>query len=173
MHRQINEDDFEIVNGKKVLKDGRKLTVGLAMMDSLDEVQRAVANKTRITDAQGGTGLHRPGFRVSKAFPRDQSIYDSYEQMKAAEFKCDVTGAAIGHQEGDSCTKNGNRGTMHLIEGKWTCVPNNSATDAKAEAYAIYDYDLVNAWRTDGKKTRRLNAAGQEEGTWEEEDETA
>ena len=42
--QQYADDDFEIIKGVRVLKDKRSITVGLAMMDSMDSMQRAIAN---------------------------------------------------------------------------------------------------------------------------------
>jgi hypothetical protein len=60
-----HDDDFEIVHGKKILRDGRVYHAGsVALMDA---VQRGVAkHPARLTDAQGNSGLttlSRPGFR--------------------------------------------------------------------------------------------------------------
>ncbi len=55
MTKHLNDDDFEVVNGKRILKDGRTLRVRLPMMDS---VQQGVAR--HFNDAR-------------------QRAYDSYE----------------------------------------------------------------------------------------------
>jgi hypothetical protein len=49
---------FEVVNGKKILRDGRKYRVPTKLMDGANQ-------RPRVTDATGdsGLGLHKPGFR--------------------------------------------------------------------------------------------------------------
>jgi len=62
-HRYDDDPDY-------ILKDGERLRVPLTMMDSMDPVQKAVAQSSprssvQVTDGQGGTlGLHRPGWRL-------------------------------------------------------------------------------------------------------------
>jgi hypothetical protein len=64
MTRYLNDDsDFEIVNGKKVLKDNRTYRAKMVLMDAAPDNQR----RSRIVDAaQPGDpyGTHRPGYRV-------------------------------------------------------------------------------------------------------------
>jgi hypothetical protein len=58
-HHTTNDEDFEIINGKKCLRDGHRYRVGpITMMDSLP---RGGHGPVRITD--GGLGLHRPVYR--------------------------------------------------------------------------------------------------------------
>ena len=54
-----DEEDFEILNGKKVLKDGRTLRVRTTMLDSRS------LYPVRISDGTGDPlSLNRPGFRM-------------------------------------------------------------------------------------------------------------
>jgi hypothetical protein len=54
-----NDDDFFVVDGKKVLKDGKKITVGLRMMDGAPVIDPA---------------LHRPGPRFAAT---DTAVIDT------------------------------------------------------------------------------------------------
>jgi hypothetical protein len=58
-----DDDDFMIIDGKQVLKDGRKLTVGVRMMDAA----------TITADA----ALHRPGVRATT----DVKVVAAYGDM--------------------------------------------------------------------------------------------
>jgi hypothetical protein len=153
-----DDDDFELINGRKVLKDGRTLHVPMtrmSMMDGLDEVQRAVARdaeKHRVTDANGSTlGLHRPGFRVSDVFATDERrrIYDGYDAELRDAYK--MTKEFVGQREGDLCTINGFPGHLHRdANGRLTCVPDvrrDGMQDERQAAYAEYTRTLENSWR--------------------------
>ena len=151
LRREDDDDAFEIIDGKKVLKDGGRLTVKTTMRDSQE----------RITDAAGkdGHGLHRPGFRlladdvgpVAKAIARDE-----YEEEITNAWRNPPTGAGSsgprGQRSGDTCTINGYPG--HLEEdddGKFVCVPDRQRKDAATsldELYRRRDFEDANAWRT-------------------------
>ncbi|MEJ0076854.1 MAG: hypothetical protein WDO17_15660 [Alphaproteobacteria bacterium] len=47
----VNDDDFTLIDGRKVLKDGKKITVGLTLVDN-----------SMVEDTGA---LHRPGTRLS------------------------------------------------------------------------------------------------------------
>lgn len=108
---------------------------------------------------------------------RDMRHYEIYDKLKSEEYLHDITGEQRGHQQGDSCTINGSRGTMRLINNKWVCVPNararGDARDHQAIMDALYrehDEYLQNAWRgTDQRKTRVLDPRGREQAEWVEE----
>jgi hypothetical protein len=117
----------------------------------MDAMQRDVARHgARITDAMGESGpaLRRPGYRVSDAFPRDWSIYDAYdEEISRMWENKPPTGAGSsaprGEREGDSCSVNGSRGHLRMIDGELKCIAdargNDSAmTDEREAAYAEY-----------------------------------
>jgi hypothetical protein len=60
-HHNTN-DDYEIINGRKILKDGRTYRARMTMMDSAMPHRPSFA---RVTDGTGDPmGLHRPGWRV-------------------------------------------------------------------------------------------------------------
>jgi hypothetical protein len=80
-HRYNDDSDFEIINGKKCLRDGHRYRAGpITMMDSLprdgygpvritDGSGDASPHLPRVHDGTGDSGLamHRPGFRVTDA----------------------------------------------------------------------------------------------------------
>lgn len=61
-----DDDDFMIINGKQVLKDGRTLRVGMTFMD----------NKTVADNA-----MHRPGHRTTDAKVNDDARHLAYAGM--------------------------------------------------------------------------------------------
>jgi hypothetical protein len=70
-HHHINNDDYEIVNGRKVLKDGRVYRAKMTLMDSGHRVSHRPVF-ARVTDATGDPlGLHKPGWRVPAQDARD------------------------------------------------------------------------------------------------------
>jgi hypothetical protein len=164
-HRHDIDDDDD----KRIVPDGGRVVVRMAMMDAMQKEIRQAS--TRITDGSGSElGLHRPGYRIESgggandAFIRDQeakerrSVYDEYDKLKSQEYLQDITGAAIGKQEGDSCTVRGSRdrgvfgsrGTLQYVEGEddLVCVADDrGSTDAKTAARDAYEEDLVNQWR--------------------------
>src|SRR5664280_2258801 len=79
-HRRLDDDDDDDspFDARGVIKDGRSLRVPLFAMDSMDPVQRAIA-QSRITDAAGTTvGLHRPGFRVTDTKDARAAVEEAY-----------------------------------------------------------------------------------------------
>jgi hypothetical protein len=89
MRRDHNDDDiFEIINGKKIVKDGKKIRVATTFMDAA--IRKDVAHFGRVTDATGSdTGLHQPGFRLnSRVSAADRNkIYQQYDQQKQNEWR--------------------------------------------------------------------------------------
>jgi hypothetical protein len=171
-HRRNDDEDFEYINGQRCVKDGRAVSVRMALMDSMQRDVQASATPTRITDGTSNPhGLNKPGYRVERGgtaddlFIRDQerqkrkSIYDQYDADKANEWKQDVTGETVGKQQGDSCTVRnlgdigvcGSRGTLRRIGGELVCVADETAKDAKQDCYDAYDEEIVNAWRGGGR----------------------
>jgi hypothetical protein len=83
---------FEVVNGKKILRDGRKYRVPTKLMDGANQ-------RPRVTDATGdsGLGLHKPGFRGASD-SKEQAIaaakriaaYDEYERTLTSAYKQDA-----------------------------------------------------------------------------------
>jgi hypothetical protein len=122
-HRTIDADDFEIINGKKCLKDGRTYRAGpVTLMDSA--MQRDMRNFDRVTDLHDSKyGLHRPGFRqlsdsntgsrlwLDARRKAIEAAYAVYDADLANSYKNPPTGAderqAIGQRAGDLCTVGG------------------------------------------------------------------
>jgi hypothetical protein len=105
-----------------------------------------------------GLALRKPGFRVSDAFQRDWGVYDAYDDAVSRLWENNPpTGdGSSGHraaQAGDSCTLDGKRGHLRMIDGELKCVVdargNDSAmTDEREAAYADYQNRIENAWRS-------------------------
>ncbi|HEV3160249.1 MAG TPA: hypothetical protein VGZ89_09730 [Xanthobacteraceae bacterium] len=81
MTRYLNDDtDFETINNKNVLKDGRRYRAKMVMMDAAPDNPR----RSRIVDAQGkdGLALNKPGYRVlqdTMNVSERQKAYDAYD----------------------------------------------------------------------------------------------
>ncbi len=153
-----DDDDFELIDGRHVLKAGRRFRVPISMMDSNQRVVRQ--HFSRLHDGLGGPAGCRPGF----VFSDDASMSDAraqirsdYIQQISDAWQTTPTGAGsgeiIGQREGDICTINGAPG--HLRRGpndELQCVPDrqqdrNSTSDAREGAYQSYRADISNAWR--------------------------
>lgn len=127
MPNENDDDIWTIVNGKKVLKDGKTFRIGMRFMDSknLDAVQIAVMRdgKTwRIGDT--GQGVNRPGFRVAKTM-----------SPGGAHLRDDL---ATAYRENDDYLR-----TAYLGDTK-QAPPAPTMTE---DHYSAYDSDLQNAWR--------------------------
>lgn len=144
-------DDYELINGKWVLKDGHRAR--FSFMDG-DDLQRAVgqhfAGRTTANDGQrivdgygdGGLALHHSGYRIFASGQNDQSFYDAAEEELVNAWRSppethtsSVTGAGersfAGKRVGDRCTvrsrndlgTEGDRGTVQRDEsGMLVCV---------------------------------------------------
>ena len=145
-----NNDDFEIVNGKRILKDGRRLVVPQRFMDSADNIQRELRES-----AEGGIwkpqrvrgfndsnlSLHQPGMRLGvgpdageQAFMvRDKmACYDAYDQQVRSAWQNPPTGQGSHNlrwppPEGSLCTINGRRGHT---DANGVCIPDDQRRDA-------------------------------------------
>jgi hypothetical protein len=114
--RQTDDDNFEIINGKKCLRDGGRLRVRTAFMDS---VQRSVRQafgdqRPRIVDSDGGTlGLHKPGHRFAndaaaiKAVHAVKDAYDEYESWVTSQWQGLNPKRVRDGRPGDPCTCKG------------------------------------------------------------------
>jgi hypothetical protein len=162
MTKQRHDDDDESNvryhgDGRGPLRDGERLRTPLHLMDG---VQREVArHAARITDAMGESGpaLRRPGYRISDAFQRDWSVYDAYDEAVSCLWENnpptgDGSSGPRGAQPGDSCTLDGKRGHLRMIDGELKCVVDASGNDSamsdeREAAYAAKDEYYRNAWR--------------------------
>ena len=163
-----DDADFEIIDGKKVLKDFRGLRVPMHMMDG---VQRQVAdNNERLTADRRSTFVdaraHRPGWRLpDSADSTKQKIYDDYDRRVGSLWRRDATGETIGAREGDVCTVRqggkgeGGPGTMQYVDGELVCVPDKRAdasdgqthSERMQDEYARYDLEISQRF-LDGEK---------------------
>lgn len=166
MSRQYDDDDYEIIDGQKVLKDGRTLRV--RMTDS---------QRVRITDGRGDSRLatlSRPGFRVADGgtekqyWARDaqvvarQAAYDAYVQDLCNAYRTISDADEEWGEEGAECTvreggsDEGSPGHLKLIRGRLTCVPDEPVQDAARDraatlrdaAYRDYCNWLQGQWKS-------------------------
>ena len=159
MPRTKQRNDFDD-DDDAILQDGGRLRVPLYAMDS---VQRGVAGPgVRVTDAFGdpGLGLRRPGFRVAQVDETARrKAYADYDANLISAYRNDAAppGAyPLSAGEGNACTINGAPGHLER-KGDWLVCrpdannhsPSSDATyDARASAYAEYDRQLADAWRS-------------------------
>jgi Phage Terminase len=166
-----NDDDFEIVNGRKILKDGHKFRVPARLMDS--------APKPRIADGGGGTaGLNRPGYRVVSdtkqaaiAAAKRHAAYADYERALCDEYKAHAsppagaypyTAAAVGKSCDGSVPSDHEGNEDEAFENAQIHHEGLSArrTDSRsvkqmmrdhqnkmADIYDKLDYELSETWR--------------------------
>jgi hypothetical protein len=135
-HHQHDDDGAFDENG--TLRDGATFRVPVTMMDSMS------CSVMRTYDGSG----NRPGYRFADDFGlsnnqrKRQSAYALYDQQVSQAYLTPtgftvtgLTGAGEsghlrGQQEGDTCTIDGNRGTLRTVNGKLVCVPDKSADAA-------------------------------------------
>jgi hypothetical protein len=86
-HQSTTDDDaYEIINGKKVLKDGARVHV------TLIDAERA-RRRARLTDAAGRSdplAFSKPGYRLAAdagAYDERQAAYDAYLEEKQNEWR--------------------------------------------------------------------------------------
>jgi hypothetical protein len=165
--RQYDDDDaFELIDGKKVLRDGRRLRVPLMFRDgvnpALTALQRSVASRHQLSDEE--LASCRPGFRYGRRSALDrQAMSDAKAEAYAlydAELRQKyltpeglggdprITGAgsrgAIGQREGDVCTVRGpefasafgSPGHLRMRNGQLVCVPDNARDISRSRSDA-------------------------------------
>jgi hypothetical protein len=177
----FDDDQFEtkMIDGRpvRILKDGGRMSFGLFAMDQADKILKdtvAAMDKQPVLDA----AAHRPGHRLSRdAYARDEVIaaYHDYNRELTSAWQGNPPSGqgSTGFVEktgegkaGDSCTLDGNRGTLQYVDGELVCVPDgrherykgkDGATMQRdhaqrmSEIYAAHDRTLEAAWR--GGKT--------------------
>jgi hypothetical protein len=147
----------------RILRDGKVARTSLMLRDGLSDVQRAIAaDRRRVVDGAGGTGLSRPGVRR----PADDSLFDAareaFEQASIAQSNAwrrgpqqqderPPIGAQGPYEErlvGSPCTTNGQRGTLQRQGNYLICRPSErtdsappSMDAATAEAIKTKAYD--------------------------------
>ena len=160
-----------------VLKDGETLRVPMWLMDgspnpALSPLQQAVAasqNKLLVSDGSNDPlAMHRPGFRYStdpaERAAADAALAEAYAARELADANAWQTsddhpintqgrGLSPGKKEGGSCSIDGQRGTLVREGDRLVCVPDKardarSVTDAREEAYRLYDEEQQHAWQS-------------------------
>jgi hypothetical protein len=101
-HHDHDDDIFTIVNGKKVVRDGKRIRVATTFMDTA--IRKDVMHFGRVTAPSGNDlALHQPGFRVNdrvNATDRNK-IYRDYDQRKQNEWKTPVRRVDAGDADED------------------------------------------------------------------------
>jgi hypothetical protein len=169
--KHINDEDniFETINGKKILRDGKRYRSGPVTM--MDGYQRMLDGRpARITDATGGNrGLHRPGYRIfdfDDAAARDTreaahreyvdyitNAYKQPQRVRDQDIRAGEPGL-IGHDEPTHFSRPritdgaGNSDEFAFSRPGYRILADAAAGDARETAYAEYLADLTNAWRT-------------------------
>ena len=117
----------------------------------------------------GGSALHRPGFRfngvdpyardanVISAADRDLEDVEAWKTPTPLPYTTEVVGAGSKGPdlsgegvEGNSCMDGGgHRGTLRRIDGKLVCVPDGAQDGLSARDMARIEYEdsLCNAWK--------------------------
>jgi hypothetical protein len=129
MTRQRDDDERfrDAFDKHGILKDGKAVRYRTAMMDSA-----SVPKRDTVTDASGGTsGLHRPGYRLPAA--PDPS---AAERRRDAYLLYDIEQKYAYRRHSPLVTDDD---TDDELE--------DSPVLTVDEAYALYERDLVNAWR--------------------------
>jgi hypothetical protein len=91
-HQRHNDDDsdndFQMVNGRPVLKDGARFHVPLKMLDSVQRQIHQHFTRGLLHDGFGGPVGFRPGFVILD----DTALRDAREQARARYIE-EITGA--------------------------------------------------------------------------------
>ena len=157
-HRRLDDDDDSPFDARGVIKDGRSLRVPLFAMDSMDPVQRAIA-QSRITDAAGTTaGLHRPGFRVTDAKDARAAVEEAYRLRDEDDRNAWRTSGREGAENRIGTVRNAQYPRAQGAPGhvrNGICVPDDEELrDAlptrdsnMADVYAAYDARIREMWR--------------------------
>jgi hypothetical protein len=171
---QLDDDDFEVVDGTEVLKNGRSIRVPLFQMDAaVDDLQRSVMldtierERARRFGLNDSAALHRPGYRFNVSDEARDARAEAHAQyIDTLENAWRAPGAGErGQCEGDTCAINGRRGVLiDLGGGKLCCIadedggrdylresadaaPTRDHAQNMAEIYAAHDRALEAAWR--------------------------
>jgi hypothetical protein len=164
-YHTTNDDDFEIINGKKILRDGRVYRRSMYLMDGGSRTDDR--GPMRITDAagNGGLALNRPGYRClleddagihAKAEAQRQYLKDLQNAWRGdAGNEGMVEGAACIVRNAEYPNDQGMPGHVRRIGGRLICVPDApkaSGNDAMPvsdieTAYRLYSEEISQAWR--------------------------
>jgi hypothetical protein len=195
-HYDNDNSDFEYINGKKCLRDGKVLRVRTTLMDSASNLTQAImrdySTKARTHVSDGGSGdplwAHKPGYRTytdaktratlseERAFDRAAYLEDqdnTFRNTSPSWSGNPPTGQGTHNMrgvedipEGTACTINGCPGKWQRVNGTMICIPNDRSADSLS-IYDAYDLQIADAWRGDAKPKE------QDPGEEKEDDETA
>jgi hypothetical protein len=195
-HYDNDDSDFEYINGKKCLRDGKVLRVRTTLMDSASNLTQAImrdySTKARTHVSDGGSGdplwAHKPGYRTytdaktratlseERAFDRAAYLEDqdnTFRNTSPSWSGNPPTGQGTHNMrgvedipEGTACTINGCPGKWQRVNGTMICIPNDRSADSLS-IYDAYDLQIADAWRGDAKPKE------QDPGEEKEDDETA
>jgi hypothetical protein len=174
-----DDDKWETTaDGRKILKDGHSIHVGLEMCDALQRcvATSAMAREARRVFSDADAATHRPGYRFPDAGGTGAFSRDAAERARAESIRemCDAwktpPSASIhdalpagsyplnGAKAGDICTTDGRAGHLQEGDGGLVCVPDglshpsradaSHATDPRDQAYVEYCRRISDAWRT-------------------------
>jgi hypothetical protein len=150
-----DDDNFELVSGRPVLKDGRSFRVPVRLMDSAQrQLREHFTRGPQLHDGYGGPVGFRPGFVMLDS----TALRDAREQARARYVE-EITGAynapptgfgpraPVGAREND-----GARGHLKRSDGELLCVPDRrqddaSMADTRERAAQKYREWVSNAWR--------------------------
>ncbi len=137
---ELDPDQLEELEEENdsILRDGQSVRVSLFMKDgainpnllphqkakAAQQTEDAVARRFGLTDA---LQLHRPGFRRNTDAAALERVRQAYNDAEAADANA----------------------WKATTPAKLECVPDRRATaDTKAQAYADYDREMADAWRS-------------------------
>jgi hypothetical protein len=130
----MTNDDYELINGKLCLKDGRRLSVKTTFMDNRTDDRAWLTNDA----GQAGLFLHRPGFRCllsdTAAVAAKERAYQEYHDGLVSAYKGDAPPAGAyppSSGEGTSCTINGRPGRLVRQGNVLVCTP--TSHDARSD----------------------------------------
>jgi hypothetical protein len=136
MKNHHHDADYEIINGRKVLKDGRSYRAHMTMMD-----HRTVGRNTaKLTDAAGNDGLalHRPGYRcLLQNTAGRQAVADALQRARDAyEYGLTTAWRHDARNEGA------------LSDGPKASGNDAMPVDDIETAYRLYAQEISQAWKT-------------------------
>ena len=166
-YHEIDDDDDD---DPEILQDGQSVRVRLDMMDSMSDVQRAVAlSSMRLCDGLGRPAGCRPGFVFADTDPLSKPNWERqrlYDEVKA-ELSSRWKG---GFKKGDQVTVCGHQLTVTGRDqdtGRYMVADSSALDDetVKRQAYDAYERDLTNAWRNtslDGNTSNAFKMPGEQ-----------
>jgi hypothetical protein len=118
-----------------IVADGARVRVRLDMMDSVQKAVAQHAGKPLVTDGTDNPlALHKPGFRLTADMAQRQTADAALAQAYEAR---DLADREAWRSNNDHPLNTNARGQQQ-----------DAHTDDREAAYAAYDADMTNAWRT-------------------------